>query len=160
MSTKVRVYRLIEIEGDIDAVERQVSVSLKGTRDGCDGLQGGKCKIRANTLGQFPIVYFTQEDLEEAGHKAGQAAVTNLLALLNGISPSTEEELRKVLFNRPHSSRPICIFTQADLDRAGEQAEKTTEQHILSLVDEIDENNTEGSKHVGEELRKRLGVTV
>jgi hypothetical protein len=55
---KIRVLRVIEYEGDRDAVEEQVRVSLHGERKGMHG----RCTIRAATIGLYPEILQQKED--------------------------------------------------------------------------------------------------
>lgn len=55
----IRVLRLIEYEGPRDVVEKQLKMSLHGTREGVR-INGRTCRITAVTLDQFPKI------LEEA----------------------------------------------------------------------------------------------
>src|SRR5688572_15898945 len=77
MADKVRVLRLVEYVGERSSVEKQLKTSLHGSRNGVPG-----CVITAVTIGESPVTWFTQEEVDAVGENAERNTIAGILAIL------------------------------------------------------------------------------
>lgn len=73
----VRVLRIVEYIGPRDAVEKQITNSIHGEREGeMSKITGVRCTIRATTLGEYPDIMVPPKP--PCINHPGRVSVTNL----------------------------------------------------------------------------------